>query len=44
MEESGFDVDERFPRIAAWRERLKAVPGWGAPYDILPGERLLPKW
>ena len=43
-EESGYDVDERFPRIAAWRERLKAVPGWGAPYDILPGERLLPKW
>ena len=44
VEESGHDVDGRFPRIAAWRERLKAVPGWGAPYDILPGERLLPKW
>jgi glutathione S-transferase len=44
VEESGYDVDERFPRIAAWRERLKAVPGWGAPYDILPGERLLPRW
>jgi glutathione S-transferase len=43
-EESGYDVDGRFPRIAGWRERLKAVPGWGAPYDILPGERLLPKW
>ena len=22
----------------------RALPGWALPYDILPGERLLPKW
>ena len=43
-EESGYDVDGRFPSIAAWRERLKTVPGWGSPYEVLPGERIAPKW
>ena len=43
-EESGIVLEERFPNIAAWRARLRAAPGWGDPYEILPGERLAPKW
>ena len=43
-EESGIVLEERFPNIAAWRARLRAAPGWGDPYEILPGERIAPKW
>jgi glutathione S-transferase len=28
----------------AWLARLKQVDGWAAPYDVMPGERILPKW
>lgn len=44
VEESDYDVRLRFPRIAAWLERVKEIPGWALPYDILPGERIAPKW
>jgi len=44
VEESGYDVPSRFPNIAAWLERVRAIPGWAEPYDMLPGERILPKW
>ena len=44
VEESGYDIAARFPHIDAWRERLKAIPGWASPYDMLPGERIAPKW
>ncbi len=44
IEESGYDIPSRFPNMAAWRERMRAIPGWAEPYDILPGERILPKW
>ena len=43
-DESGYVLEERFPNLAAWRDRLKAAPGWGDPYQILPGERIAPKW
>jgi glutathione S-transferase len=43
VEESGYDLDERFANLAAWRERMRQVPGWGSPYDILPGARIEPK-
>lgn len=43
-DESGYPVQDRYPSIAAWLERLRAMPGWADPYDILPGERLAPKW
>jgi glutathione S-transferase len=43
-EESGLDWPARFPSMAAWVARLKRVPGWGNPYDVLPGERLKPRW
>ncbi len=44
VEESGYEVEGRFPGIAAWRQRLQALPGWADPYAILPGERIAPKW
>jgi glutathione S-transferase len=36
-EEFGFDIDKDYPAIAAWKERIKALPGWGHPYDLMPG-------
>ncbi len=44
VEESGYEVAARFPHIARWVQRLKALPGWADPYDILPGERIAPRW
>lgn len=43
-EESGYEVAGRYPHIEAWLARLRGLPGWASPYDVLPGERLLPKW
>ena len=43
-EESGIDVDTQFPAIAAWRDRIEAMSFWADPYQILPGERIEPKW
>jgi glutathione S-transferase len=43
-EESGYEIAERFPHIAAWLGRLRAIPGWKEPYAMMPGERILPKW
>ena len=36
-EEFGFDLGKDHPAIASWRERMKALPGWGHPYDLMPG-------
>jgi glutathione S-transferase len=44
VEESGYPVEGRYPNIAAWVQRLRAGPGWADPYEVLPGERLAPKW
>lgn len=43
-EESGYDIEGAFPHIAAWVERLRQVPGWAPPYEIMPGERTAPRW
>ncbi|HEX2541223.1 MAG TPA: glutathione S-transferase family protein [Caldimonas sp.] len=43
-DESGYVLEDRFPNLAAWRERLREAPGWGDPYDVLPGERIAPRW
>ena len=40
VEEFGFDIGKDHPAIAAWRERVKALPGWGHPYDLMPGHPL----
>ncbi|MFZ6735687.1 glutathione S-transferase family protein [Undibacterium sp. Ji42W] len=44
QEESGYKLAERFPHIVAWLDRLRALPGWAPPYEVLPGERITPKW
>jgi glutathione S-transferase len=36
-EEFGFDIAKDYPAIGAWLERMKALPGWGHPYDLMPG-------
>jgi glutathione S-transferase len=36
-EEFGFDIAKDHPAIGAWMERMKALPGWAHPYDLMPG-------
>jgi glutathione S-transferase len=36
-EEFGFDMAANYPNIGAWLERMKALPGWAHPYDLMPG-------
>jgi glutathione S-transferase len=42
--ESGYEIEGRFPNIAAWRERLRRISGWADPYEVLPGDHIAPKW
>ena len=39
-DETGYDVPSEYPRVHAWLTRIAALPGWRAPYDLLPGKRL----
>jgi glutathione S-transferase len=43
-EESGYDLAKQYPAIARWTRRLEQLPGWKHPYDLLPGERVAPRW
>jgi glutathione S-transferase len=36
-EEYGFDIRKDHPAIAAFLDRVKALPGWAHPYDLMPG-------
>ena len=36
-EEFGFDITAEHKNIAAWLERMKALPGWKHPYELMPG-------
>jgi len=36
-EEFGFDIAAEHPHIAAWLERIRALPGWEHPYRLMPG-------
>jgi glutathione S-transferase len=38
-EEVGYDLGA-YPGIGAWLDRVKALPGWEHPYEILPGHPL----
>ena len=38
--ESGYDLAATHPSVTAWLKRIAALPGWRAPYDLLPGQRL----
>lgn len=42
-EEIGYDIAKEYPAIFAWSERIKALPGWKAPYDLLPGPYVKPR-
>ena len=35
MAEGGMDI-ARWPSLLAWSERLKAMPGFALPYDLIP--------
>lgn len=39
-DETGFDLPVTHPAVRAWLDRVAALPGWAAPYDLLPGARL----
>jgi glutathione S-transferase len=43
-EESGYDLAKQYPAISRWTERLKQLPGWKHPYELLPGEKVAPRW
>jgi glutathione S-transferase len=43
-EEHGIDIGARYPAIAAWLGRVRTLPGWKPPYEMLPGERIAPRW
>ena len=36
-EEFGFDIAAEHRHIAAWLTRMRALPGWAHPYDLMPG-------
>ncbi len=38
-EETGFSWSD-YPAIDAWLERIKTLPGWVHPYDLMPGHPL----
>ena len=42
VEEHGYYWAKSHPNIHAWTERLRALPGWKGPYELMPGERIEP--
>jgi glutathione S-transferase len=36
-EEFGFDIRKEYPAIGPWLDRVKALPNWKHPYDLMPG-------
>lgn len=41
-EESGYEWKKTNPNLANWLERIRALPGWKDPYELMPGERIKP--
>jgi glutathione S-transferase len=37
MAEGGFEID-RWPHLKTWSERLKVMPGFALPYDLIPSK------
>ena len=37
MAEGGFDIDN-WPNLAAWAARLKVMPGFALPYELIPSK------
>jgi glutathione S-transferase len=40
QEETGYDFAVSHPAVKDWLDRIAAIPGWRAPYDLLPGKRM----
>ena len=36
-EEFGFDIAAEHPHIGPWLDRIRALPNWAHPYDLMPG-------
>jgi glutathione S-transferase len=43
-DEHGYDFEATHPNIARWLDHVRAIEGWRDPYELLPGERVKPKW
>jgi glutathione S-transferase len=41
-EEHAYDWAKSHPNIHAWAERVRTLPGWKDPYELMPGERIKP--
>ena len=41
-EEHAYDWSKSHPNIHAWAERIRALPGWKDPYELMRGERINP--
>src|SRR3954453_1072608 len=39
-QEFGFDIAGGHKHTAPWLDRIKALPGWGHPYELMPGHPL----
>ncbi|MEQ1650367.1 MAG: glutathione S-transferase family protein [Hyphomicrobiaceae bacterium] len=39
-DETGYDLAVSHQAVHAWLGRVAQLPGWRAPYDLLPGQRL----
>jgi glutathione S-transferase len=39
-DELGFDIAAEYPVMAAWLDRIKALPNWEHPYKLMPGHPL----
>jgi glutathione S-transferase len=37
-DELTYDFKSSHPNIAAWMDRIRALPGWKPPYEMMPGE------
>ena len=37
VEEFGFDIRAAHKNIDAWLDRIKVLPRWAHPYDLMPG-------
>jgi glutathione S-transferase len=40
IDETGYDLSVSHPAVHDWLGRIAELPGWRAPYDLLPGPRL----
>jgi glutathione S-transferase len=39
-EEFGFDVAAQYKNVGAWLDRIRTMPRWAHPYDLMPGHPL----